>query len=187
LTSKLKTALGAQMLVLSGTLAGGARPSFYRECIEATRLPTIVDTQGNVLLESLKARPLVAKPNRQELGVALGLPVDSDSQVKTAMKKLLDLGAQNAVITLGADGAIATDGIDFWRIHSPAVKAVNSVGSGDAFTAGLAAALSEKQPLPEACRLAAACGAANAITLMAGDVSPQDVQRLVTQSTIQRC
>jgi tagatose 6-phosphate kinase len=186
LLSNLKTAPTAQMLVLSGTLAGGAKPGFYRECIETTGLPTIVDTQGTVLLESLKAKPLVAKPNRQELGVALGMPVDSDSQLKSAMNKLLDLGAQNAVITLGADGAIATDGNDFWRIHSPPIKAINSVGSGDAFTAGLAAGLVDGQPLPDACRLGAACGAANASTLMAGEVQPDDVQRLLKQTTVER-
>jgi fructose-1-phosphate kinase PfkB-like protein len=103
------------------------------------------------------------------------------------MKKLLDLGAQNAVITLGADGAIASDGTHFWRIKPPAVKAVNSVGSGDAFTAGLAAALVDGAPLPDACRLGAACGAANALTLMAGELDPQEVQRLVSQTTVQKC
>jgi tagatose 6-phosphate kinase len=187
LLAVLSIAPAAKMLVLSGTLAGGARTSFYRECMEMTGLPSIVDTQGLVLLESLKARPLVAKPNRMELGAALGVAVDSESQVKSAMKKLLDLGAQNSVITLGADGALATDGTDFWRIRPPAVKAMNSVGSGDAFTAGLAAALVDGAPLADACRLGAACGAANALTLMAGEVDAQEVQRLVSQTTIQKC
>jgi tagatose 6-phosphate kinase len=185
LLAKLKSAR-AQMLILSGTLAGGARPAFYRQCIESTELPAIVDTQGQVLLESLKARPLVAKPNRKELGVALGLSVDSDSSLQHAMIELIERGAKNAVITLGADGAIAYDGSEIWHITSPKVNAVNSVGSGDAFTAGLAAALVDGQPLPEACRLGAACGAANALTLMAGDVRPEDVQNLLEQTTVQR-
>ena len=186
LLAKVKQIKNAQMLILSGTLAGGARPAFYRQCIEATQTPAIVDTQGQVLLESLKARPLVAKPNRKELGVALGLSVDKDSSLQHAMIELVERGAKNAVITLGADGAMAFDGAEFWHITSPKVVAVNSVGSGDAFTAGLAAALVDGQPLPEACRLGAACGAANALTLMAGDVRPEDVKTLLEQTTVQR-
>jgi tagatose 6-phosphate kinase len=186
LLAKTKTLPKAQMLILSGTLAGGARPAFYRQCIESTQLPAIVDTQGQVLLESLKARPLVAKPNRKELGVALGMPVDTDDKLKQAMKKLVELGAKNVVITLGADGAMAFDGRDFSYITSPRVKAVNSVGSGDAFTTGLAAALVDGQPLSEACRLGAACGAANALTLMAGEVRHEDVKALLEQTTVER-
>jgi len=53
-------------------------------------------------------------------------------------------------------------------------------------TAGLAAALVDGQPLPEACRLGAACGAANALTLTAGDVRPEDVKTLLEQTTVQR-
>jgi len=66
------------------------------------------------------------------------------------------------------------------------VSAVNSVGSGDAFTAGLAAGLVDGQPLAEACRLGAACGAANAMTLMAGEVRHEDVKALLEQTTIRR-
>ncbi len=186
LLAKMQKLPKAQMLILSGTLAGGARPGFYRQCIESTQLPAIVDTQGQVLLESLKARPLVAKPNRKELGVALGLSVDSDSSLQHAMIELVGLGAKNAVITLGAEGAMAFDGSEFWHVTSPKVSAVNSVGSGDAFTAGLAAGLVDGQPLAEACRLGAACGAANALTLMAGDVRAEDVKSLLEQTSIQR-
>lgn len=186
LLSKLSNIPRAQMLILSGTLAGGARPAFYRQCIESTQTPAIVDTQGQVLLESLKARPLIAKPNRRELGVALGLSVDTDSSLQSAMIELIERGAKNAVITLGPDGALSYDGKEFFHITSPKVQAVNSVGSGDAFTAGLAAALVDGQPLSEACRLGAACGAANALTLMAGDVRHEDVTTLLEQTTVQR-
>jgi 1-phosphofructokinase family hexose kinase len=186
LLAKVAKRPDAKMLILSGTLAGGARPGFYRQCIESSQLPAIVDTQGQVLLESLKARPLVAKPNRKELGVALGLSVDSDSSLQHAMIELIGMGAKNAVITLGADGAMAFDGKEFWYVTSPKVSALNSVGSGDAFTAGLAAGLVDGQTLAEACRLGAACGAANALTLMAGEVRAEDVKGLLEQTSIQR-
>jgi tagatose 6-phosphate kinase len=56
---------------------------------------------------------------------------------------------------------------------------VNPIGSGDAFTAGLVASLLRGDDLGEACRWGAATGAANALTIMAGDVRREDVQRLV--------
>ncbi len=153
----------AKMLLLSGTVPAGGSSSFYRQCIQQMPdVPAIVDAQAKLLLESLAAHPLIAKPNRKELAAAL------------------------AVITLGTQGAIAFDRHHFWKVKSPAVKAVNSVGSGDAFTAGLASALVDGQPLPEACKLAAACGAANALTLMAGEVRKEDVDRLVSQTTVTR-
>jgi fructose-1-phosphate kinase PfkB-like protein len=102
------------------------------------------------------------------------------------MRRLLEQGAQRAVITLGADGAIATDGSAFWRIHAPKLHPVNTVGSGDAFTGGLAAGLVRQLPIPDACRLAAACGAANALTVLAGEVHLEDVQRFEKETQVER-
>jgi sugar/nucleoside kinase (ribokinase family) len=58
------------------------------------------------------------------------------------------------------------------------VKAVNPIGSGDAFTAALVWRLLRGEGLGEACRWAAAAGAANALTLMPGEVEGAEVERL---------
>jgi tagatose 6-phosphate kinase len=107
-----------------------------------------------------------------------------EATVKEGMRKLIELGAQSAVVTLGAEGALAHDGQKFWRIHGPKVKAVNTIGSGDSLTAGLAAGLVRGQSLPEACRLGCACGAANAVTLISGEVYLEDVDAMMSQVQI---
>jgi 2-dehydro-3-deoxygluconokinase len=58
-------------------------------------------------------------------------------------KDALDLGVKTAVLTMGADGAVASsDGVTIEREgHSVAI--VDRVGAGDAFTAGLIWGLSE--------------------------------------------
>ncbi|RPJ46153.1 MAG: 1-phosphofructokinase family hexose kinase, partial [Chloroflexi bacterium] len=88
-------------------------------------------------------------------------------------------------ITLGAAGAIATEGAAgaqrMWLAQAPRIEAVSAVGSGDAFLAGLAVRLLAKQPFEEALRLAIAAGSANALRLGAGRLNAADVERLLAQ------
>jgi tagatose 6-phosphate kinase len=76
------------------------------------------------------------------------------------------------------------DGERAWRIHSPKIEVVSPIGSGDSFAAGLAAGLMRGEPLYEAARLGAACGAANAATPVAGFVRAEDVERLTQEIRI---
>ena len=71
------------------------------------------------------------------------------------------------------------DGGGAWRIRVPRVATRSAVGSGDAFAAGLVIGLLRGQPLPEACALGAACGAANATTDLAGHLSTDSVDSIL--------
>ena len=73
---------------------------------------------------------------------------------------LLASGPDLVVITLGAGGALAFRA-GHTALVQPAfpVTAIDTLGAGDAFTAGLAVGLAEGRPLPESLRLGAACGA----------------------------
>jgi fructose-1-phosphate kinase PfkB-like protein len=63
------------------------------------------------------------------------------------------------------------DGAD-WQVATPAVRAVNPVGSGDCFAAALTLALQRGDGVAAALRLAAGAGAANATSPYNGDVDP---------------
>jgi tagatose 6-phosphate kinase len=95
------------------------------------------------------------------------------------MREVVSLGAEWAAVTHGVDDTFISDGSRFWRIATPKVEAVNPIGSGDSFAAGLAAGLRRGQEVPEACRLAVACASANAMTENAGEVRVEDVERLL--------
>jgi tagatose 6-phosphate kinase len=99
------------------------------------------------------------------------------------MREVMPPGGR-VVITAGPQGVIAADAERRWRITPPAVVAKSAVGSGDAFAAGMVVGLMEGLPLPDACATGAACGAANAMTELAGFLSPADVKRLRTGVTI---
>lgn len=175
-------------VVMSGTIPAGGPGDLYRRCAELAAgagAMSIVDAQGAALTEALKARPSLVKPNRPELAATVGASLDSERALKSALEQLCARGAQRAVVTAGKEPVLAHDGQRFWRVLSPQIKAVNPIGSGDAFTAGLVCRLLRGDDLGEACRWAAAAGAANALTLMAGEVRREDVERLASEVKIE--
>jgi len=131
---------GCRAVVMSGTLTPGGPSDFYLQCTEVARAAgaiSVVDAQGPALLEALKARPGLVKPNRAELGTTMGRELREEEEVMLAMRELCERGARRAVVTAGKAPALAFDGGFFWRISAPEIAALNPIGSGDAFTAGL--------------------------------------------------
>lgn len=177
---------GCRAAVMSGTITPGGPVTFYQVCTELARQAgalAIVDAQGPLLAHALQARPDLVKPNRQELARTLGRELPAEADVLAAMRELHERGARRVVVTAGAGPTLAFDGRQTWRIQTPRIKALNPIGSGDAFTAGLTWRLVHGDDLGEACRWGAAAGAANALSLMPGDLSLQEVERLGRQVT----
>lgn len=179
---------GSPAVVMSGTIAPGGPADFYFHC---TRMAagagalSVVDAQGTALVEALNARPGLVKPNRSELAATVGRALNDEPAVRLAMREFCDRGAQRIVVTAGKAPTLAFDGASFWRVVSPQIAAVNPIGSGDAFTAGLVARLVRGDDLGEACRWASAAGAANALTSMAGEVNREDVERLAREVKVE--
>jgi tagatose 6-phosphate kinase len=172
----------SRAVVMSGTVAPGCPVTLYRDCVrlaEKAGALSVVDAQGASLIEALKAKPGLVKPNRVELAATVGRELKSDAGVMRAMHELRERGSQRVIVTAGKQPALAFDGKNFWRIVSPKIKAANPIGSGDAFNAGVIWRLLRGDDLGEACRWGAAAGAANALTLMPGDLNRDDVIRLL--------
>lgn len=74
-------------------------------------------------------------------------------------RALCAIGCGTAVVTLGADGAIAFDGQRELRQPAFPVAAIDAVAAGDAFVGALAVCLDRGLPLDEALRFACAAGA----------------------------
>ena len=145
----------------------------------------MVDAQGAALFEALKAKPGLVKPNRAELAATVGRELKDETAVRSAMRELCERGAQRVVVTSGKNPALAFDGQRWWRVHAPRIDAVNPIGSGDAFAAGLVWRLLRGEDLGEACRWAGAAGAANALTVQAGEVHSNDVERLAAEVRVE--
>jgi ribokinase len=89
-------------------------------------------------------------PNETEARVCLGLAPDDDIPDEVVADRLLDLGSPNVILTLGAKGVLWASAAGQRRIPALNVNAIDMVGAGDAFNAGLAVGLADGRPLIEA-------------------------------------
>ena len=179
---------GCRAVVMSGTITPGGPVDLYFQGTQIAHEAgaiAVIDAQGPALLEALKAKPELVKPNRSELAATLGRELKDEAAVRSAMRELCERGAERVVTTAGKDPGLAFDGQRWWRFHAPRIEAVNPIGSGDAFAAGLVLSLLRGEDLGEACRWAGAAGAANALTLLAGDVRREDVEQLVAKARVE--
>ncbi|GAB4457055.1 MAG: 1-phosphofructokinase family hexose kinase [Anaerolineae bacterium] len=177
----------AGLVVFSGSVPPGlpadALPGLAR-WLAAAGLPVLVDTSKEPLAAALaNPRGLTIKINQFELALGLGLEIEPGNiaAIATAGNVLLARGAAQVVITLGAAGALAISAKGCWRAIAPPVAMVSSVGSGDSLTAGLATALLRGDSLPQALALGVACGSANALTPLPGQIEPAQVEALHRQ------
>jgi ribokinase len=79
------------------------------------------------------------------------------AEAEVAARRLREMGAGAAIITLGEKGALFHDGAR--TVHVPPFKAgpvVETTGAGDAFNGGFAAALAEGMDPVEAVRFGSA-------------------------------
>jgi ribokinase len=121
-------------------------------------VPTILNpAPGCKLPESIFAYCDYITPNESEAEVLTGIRVASVADAELAADALLVRGVRNAVITLGAQGALVKNARV--RQHVPAFFAgdvVETTGAGDAFNGGFAVALAEKKDVVEAARFGCA-------------------------------
>ncbi|MBS0207832.1 MAG: bifunctional hydroxymethylpyrimidine kinase/phosphomethylpyrimidine kinase [Planctomycetes bacterium] len=146
-----EAAVGAECAVLTGSLPRGTPATFYRDLLRARALPAVLDVRGPELLAALTERPLVVKPNREELGHTFGRTLVTDDDVRGAIRQLLAAGAQGVVMTQGAGPVwVATAG-KIEQFAPPRVaEVVNPIGCGDCLAAGLAQSLVAGDDLFEA-------------------------------------
>jgi len=179
--------------VVSGAAPPGVSPGFYAALVRDARdagYRTLVDATGEQLAGALSEHPDLVKVNLAEACSAVGAPGTHCDDEKAGAaerllaeglelcRRLLEAGAAGAVLTLGAAGAAAVlDGAE-WRVSTRPVTAVNPVGSGDCFAAGLTLALQRGDGVAAALRLAAAAGAANATSPYHGEIDPALVKEL---------
>lgn len=134
----------------------------------------------------LPASADVVTPNRGEAEALVGVSERAGSESDHGICRLLDLGPETVVVTLGAQGCVAATrhGVQE-TISPPKVRAVDAVGAGDAFNGALAVALAEGRPPVEAARWACAA-AALAVTrpgAQTGSPTRDEIDRLAARNT----
>jgi ribokinase len=98
-------------------------------------------------------------PNEPELSLLTDQQVNDIESAEKAARLLLERGAQNVIVTLGANGALIVNKELTKHIPSFKVDVVDTTAAGDAFIGGFASALLQNKSLEEAVRYGCACGA----------------------------
>jgi len=134
------------------------------------------DTGCVSILNPAPARPLppgaltsfdIITPNEgelQALAASLGLATGATDVLA---RQLLDYGVRDVVVTLGERGALWASAAGLQHFNAYPVRAIDTTGAGDAFNAGLAAALVRGEPMESAidhgCRAGAFCVTCNGV------------------------
>jgi tagatose 6-phosphate kinase len=172
----------ATVVLLAGSLPLGAPAHAYRRlAVVATSAGArvVVDVGGAPLAAALEARPWLVKINAAEAAATTGLPTTDRHDVVTAARRIIRDGAEQALVTMGIEGAVLVTDAATWSVGRAPEVGRFSVGSGDALVGGFVAALARGEDVPTAFRYGAAAAAANALIPGQGELDPDDVARLL--------
>ena len=155
-------------LVLAGSIPPSVPKTIYSDIIarlEGRGIKVVVDATGTVLLETLKYRPFLVKPNNHELGEIFGVTLDTRESVVPYAKKLRGMGAENVIVSMAGEGAVfvASDDSEY-MLPAPEGKLVNGVGAGDSMVAGFIAGYLEGENLENAFKMGVSAGSASAFS-----------------------
>ena len=183
LFDKLEKIQDGDTLVLAGSIPNTMPDDIYEKILGrlANRdIKIVVDATKKLLLNCLKYKPFLIKPNKQELSEIFETEINTIAQVEEYAKKLQALGAKNVLISLGNEGAILVD--EYGKVYKAGViegKAVNTVGSGDSMVAGFIAGYQKEQSYEYALKLGSVCGMATAF--LSGLATKEKIDELLNK------
>lgn len=167
LFTKLDSLKAGDTLVLAGSIPSSLPSDIYerimaRLCDRGIRF--VVDATKELLLNVLKYKPFLIKPNNFELGEMFGVELKTNEDIIKYAGKLREKGAVNVLVSMAGDGAILLD--EHGKTHICGVckgKVRNSVGAGDSMVAGFIAGC-ENGDYEYALKLGTASGGATAFS-----------------------
>ena len=156
------------ILILSGSIPSCLDERLYESImkkVEDRDIKVIVDATKNLLLNVLKYKPFLIKPNNHELAEMFNVELNSTEDVVFYARKLKEMGAQNVLISMGKEGALlVTENDEVFASSVAKGEVVNSVGAGDSMVAGFIAGYLENYSYEQAFKMGVATGSASAFS-----------------------
>ena len=181
LLQKIDRISSGDTLILAGSIPNTMPDDVYERMLERIsrkKVNIVVDATKKLLVNSLKYKPFLIKPNRQELSEIFDAEVKTEDDIEKYAKELQKMGAQNVLISLGGEGAMLID--EFGEKHKAGVlkeKVINTVGSGDSMVAGFIAGYEQKKDYAYALTLGSVCG--NATAFLSGLATREKIDELL--------
>lgn len=176
----LDTSTGMDCLIVSGSVPPRASKDFLDQVMEHAQergADVVLDLSSDKLKTLASKKPLLIKPNHHEMREIFGVPVNTDDEVRVAMKLAHEAGVQNVLLTRGSRGdAYFSNGEDIWYAKREFnIKLVSSVCAGDCTLAAfLLKWYKDRDNVEEAMKLAMATGANVAESVGLGDFGRVD-------------
>ena len=173
LFDKLHTIKNGDTLVLAGSIPKTLKSDIYEKILEKLQdrdIKIVVDATGELLLNALKFKPFLIKPNNFELSEVIGKDLTTIEEYVEGARKLKELGAKNVIVSMADKGALLID--EFNKEHyikAPKGTLINSVGAGDSLVAGFIVGYNQKKDYDYALKLGVACGSASAFSMGLAD------------------
>ena len=167
LLTKLEALQEGDMLVLAGSIPPSLPKTFYADLTREYSkrgVKVVVDAGGKVLAEVLQDKPFLVKPNHHELSELFGVTINSVEEVIPYGKKVVEMGAQNVIVSMAGNGALLFTNGKVYSATVPKGQVINSVGAGDSLVAGFIGTYSKHQDFIQAFQMAVATGSATAFS-----------------------
>jgi 1-phosphofructokinase len=147
----------ASWFVIAGSIPAGMSVDIYREMTAAIRAKgcqVALDASGDAFRKAVAAAPTMVKPNIDELREYCGQSLNNQAAVIGAAQRLLEMGVQTVVVSMGEQGALFIEKDEVVQSIPPRVQVKSTVGAGDAMLSGMVAGKVENRSLRECARLA---------------------------------
>ncbi|SFE43792.1 fructose-1-phosphate kinase [Lentibacillus persicus] len=187
LLQQLEGVTSQDIVIVSGSTPPSLSNDFQirlAERINRSGASFVIDTTGEALKSVLEYRPLLVKPNKNELAELFGVTLNNQDDVIYYGKHLLKCGARNAIVSMAGEGALLFTEEGIYYGQAPRGQVKNSVGAGDSMIAGFTGKLTATPDMTEAFRVSLAAGSATAFS---DDLAKAaDISRLLDKVAITR-
>ena len=186
--AKLDVLTTEDVVFLSGNVIAGMGLEDFKKIAEkvATKGATlVVDSNKDLVLDTLQYKPFVVKPNEFELGEMFGITLNGLEEILVYARKLQERGAQNVLVSRGAKGAVLlTENGEVLEVNVAEGKIVSTVAAGDSMLVMFVAKYNETKDYAEALKYASAAGGATSFSVGVG--SKELIEELLPQIKVKK-
>ncbi|ERK58446.1 1-phosphofructokinase [Gemella bergeri ATCC 700627] len=186
--TKLENLTDNDVVFLSGNVISGMNIEDFKriaKTISKKGALLVVDSNKELVLETLQYKPFVVKPNEFELGEMFGVEITNEKDILTYATKLKEHGAKNVLVSRGAKGAILlTENNEVYSVNVAKGDIISTVAAGDSMLAMFVATYNKTKNYEIALKYASAAGGATSFSVGVG--SKELIETVVEQINVKK-
>ena len=170
------------VLTLTGSNPKGFEPEAVKAMlgrIKERGIQIVVDSNSFTLDDLMEIKPWLVKPNGEEIGKYAGEEPDTIEKAMEAAKMLHEKGIENAMISLGENGAVLASEEGCYHALPPVCTVVSTIGAGDSAIAGFITAYQKGGSSGDCLRNAVAYGSAACMTSGTNPPQISEIEKLI--------